>query len=362
MNVHLGPMTARSYTVGAASDPYKKYWWVILAGFVFTGAWLLLPMMETPVGSVHVDSAGKPGAGSADAEQSLDSPDNPSGAAGAAVGLTLDGTKRVSKSGEEDASSMLYQAAAPAAGAAAAGAPLGAATAASASTLAQQLKDAGKPAAAPAGSGWAEKAQRGFSAPSLSANGLSGLSGSKGGSSASTGLGTNFFGSKNAAVTFGEAAPMPGGVPESAAFKAVRAAAAAAAPSLTGSNESLAASNSKAFDGGKGKAPAAIGLGAYAQAQGALSAAPINLKANNAQLDLKKLPDPPMAMAPPPKQDQVKQLAMMGATLLIGGMIPGVGGQMVMMMGMMMLQQQNQQATAASTAALNAKYGIKPSS
>jgi uncharacterized protein HemX len=103
---------------------------------------------------------------------------------------------------------------------------------------------------------------------------------------------------------------------------------------------------SRAFDGAKGKAPPAIGLGAMAQANAALSAAPANLKTtpNSAALDAKTLPTPVPAPPPPSKQNMGQQLVMMAATAAIGaavgGLVGGLGGQMVASMGTAMIQRQ----------------------
>ncbi|MFI5350467.1 MAG: hypothetical protein ACHQ2Z_13045 [Elusimicrobiota bacterium] len=348
MSVYLTPLSARSYSVGAANDPYKKYWWAILAGFIVTGAWLCIPIMETPVGSARADAPAKPAIDAAGAEQGLDSAANPNGAPGGALDLSMDGAKHKTKDGSvDDMASMLYQAA-PEAGAAAGGKPLGDATAASAATLAQQLKDAGKK---PDDSGWAEKAQRGFDAPHLAGGALSGLGSAHGGSSSSAGGGVGAFGSRNADVGFGSTRGLHDDGSDSPGFQALRAAAGrAAAPNLKGSDEAMHAGMSQAFDGGKGKAGTAIGMSAMAQANAALNAAPANLKTKiNAKLDTKKLPDPVGAPTPAAAANNMgKELAMMAATALIGGMIPGVGGQMVMMMGMAMMQQQSAASTTAS--------------
>ena len=359
-SVQLSPISARSYSVGAAADPYKRYWWAILGGFIVTGAWLCLPIMETPVGSVHVDASAKAGAAdAAGSEQSLDGADNPSGAAGGALDLSMDGAKRKSKSGDEDMTSMLYQAAPDAGAAAAAGKPLGDATAASAASLAQQLKDAGKKTDA---SGWAEKAQRGFTAPHLAGGSLSGAGSASGGSSsASAGGNSGAFGTRGADVGFGTAHGLQGGG-DSDGFKALKASASAAAsPNLKGSNEAMKAGGNSAFDGSKGK-PAAIGMGsgAMAQAGAALDAAPANLKANDPKLDAKKLPDPPSVAPPTASGDaaMAKQMVMMLAMAVVGGMVGGMAGQMVMMMGSQMIQQQQaQQAAAAQQAAVNKRMG-----
>ncbi len=352
MSVNLSPVSARRYSVGAADDPYKKYWWAILAGFVVTGGWLFLPMMDTPVGSIHVDTSAKPGADAAASDQSLDSVDNPSGAPGGALDLAMDGAKRKSKSGDEDMASMLYQPG-PAAGAAAAGKPLGDATAASAASiasLAQQLKDAGKKADA---SGWTEKAQRGFNAPHLAGAGLAGRGAVSGGSCASAG-GNGAFGLHNANVGFETAHGLQDDGADSPGLKALKAAGGGAAPNLKGSDEALHAGGSAAFDGGKGKTAGStigMGTGAMAQAHAALDAAPANLKQNDPKLNSKTLPDPPSAPPPPSSSNMGQQMAMMLVGALVGGMVGGMAGQMIMMMGTTMMQQQQAQAAAAKSAA-----------
>ena len=382
MSVQLSPISARGFHVGTANDPYKKCWWAILAGFICTGAWLCSPLMEKPVGSVHVDTAAKGRVDAAGVEQNLDFADNPDGAPGGALDLSMDGAKRKSGDGSgsgggDDMTSMLYQAppeAGAAAGMAAASSPLGGAKSAPGSSLAQQLKDAGKKADA---SGWSEKAQSGFTAPHL-AGGLSGSgSAGGGGSSASASAGgSSLFGSHNASVGFSAARGLhDDGVAESDGFKALKASAgAAAAPNLKGANEAVHAGMSQSFDGVKGKAPAPAGMGSGAMAQArvaALDAAPANLKQKpNPQLDFKKLPDPPMA-APPPASSgssgsdnsaMIKQLVTMGATMAIGGLVGGMGGQMIMMMGMrMMMQQQATSAAASQQSTVNSRYGVTPS-
>ena len=364
MSVNLGPISARRFSVGAADDPYKKYWWAILAGFVVTGAWLCVPIMETPVGSIHVDTGPKAGVDAASVEQSLDSADGPSGAPGGAVDLSMDGVGRKSKAGD-DMMSMLYQAPPSEAGAEAAAKSAGGAT--SAASLAQQLKDVGAKSEA---SGWGEKAQRGFGAPRLSGGGLSGSGSASGGSSASAYAGAgNIFGARTAQVGFGATRGLrDDGSADSPGFRALKAsvgAAGAGGPNLKGSNEAAHASMSQSFDGAKGRAPAPIGTGAMAQANAAYDAAPANLKANDPRLDSKKLPDPPMAPPPPAAGPDIgKQLMIMAATALIGGMIGGIGGQMVMSMGTMMMQQQQQAAAAAAQqqqSTVNNRYGVKPS-
>jgi hypothetical protein len=355
MSVNLTPLSARSYSVGSAKDPYKKYWWVILGGFVMTGFWLFLPAMETPVGSVHVDLASKAGVDASSAEQNLDSADNPNGAAGGAIDLSMDGSKHKSK-GDEESTSMLYQGA-DSAGAAAAGAPLGTATSASAASLAQQLKDAGKPK--DASSGWNEKAQRGFDAPHLSGAALGGLGSARGGSSASAG-GSGAFGIRGANVGLESAHGLhdDGSADVSAGFKALKSAAGAGSPSLKGSNEDMHAASSSVFDGKKGNVVAGAGTGAMASANAALNAAPADLKENDPTLSDKKLPDPPAAPTAAAKSQAMgEELLLMAATAVVGGVAGGVAAAIVGMMGSTLMQQQAASTAAQSSATTNQRLG-----
>lgn len=350
MSVQLSAASPR-VSVAAADDPYKKYWWAILAGFVLTGAWLCLPILETPVGSARVD-ASKPAA-NPNAESSLDSVDNPNGAAGAALDLSMGGAGKRKSRSDEAIASMLYQAP-PEAGAAAAGAPLGAAS--GSASLAQQLKSVGDKKKDD--SGWGEKAQKGFAAPRLGGGGgLSGMGSASGGSSASASAGASAFGSSNAQIGFGSTRGLKddGSADKTAAgMQALRGAAKASmAAAAAKSNDAARGGAAAMFDGSKGQngvigGPAGGDNGAYA----ALDAAPTNLKLNDPKLNSKELKDPPAADVPSAAGgDQMgKQLLMMAATAIIGGMIPGAGGQMVMMMGMMMMQQQQAKAAEAESA------------
>lgn len=350
MSVQLSAASPR-VSVGAADDPYKRYWWAILAGFVLTGAWLCLPILETPVGSARVDTS-KPAA-DPNAESSLDSVENPSGAAGGALDLSMDGSgKRKSKS-DEAIASMLYQAP-PEAGAAATGAPLGAAS--GSASLAQQLKNVGDKKKDD--SGWGEKAQKGFAAPRLGGGGgLSGVGSASGGSSASASAsaGASAFGSSNAQIGFGStrglkddgsADKMAGGM--QALRNAAKTSMAAAAAK---SNDAARGGSGAMFDGSKGR-NAGIGVpaGGDGGAYSALDAAPTNLKLNDPKLNSKELKAPPAADVPTAATDQNKQMMMMLATTLVGGVIGGTTGQMVMMMGMMVMQQQQTKAAEAESA------------
>ncbi|MDE2489303.1 MAG: hypothetical protein KGM24_00540 [Elusimicrobia bacterium] len=356
MSVTLSPVAPRTVSVGAAADPYKKYWGAILGGFVLTGLWLCLPMMEPQIGSTHVDAASRASAGG---DGSLDAAPIPSnGAPGAPIDLSKDAAS--APSGGVDATSMLYTAPAGGEPLLRDGAPVGASGGSSASAnLAQQLKKVGR------SDGWGGQApQRGFAMPNLSGGGgLSGLGSVSGGSgataSAGSGGGGGAFGTGNAVVGRGTTVGLTTGADEKAAAGGLSALKSAAAQAqlaaARSSGDSSVNALSHIFDGGK-KSQSKIGLngsagGAYAAMD---EAAPINLKQlTNPETDQKKYKAPPPAAPAPSSSNNnqmAQQMAMMIGGVLIGGLIPGAGGQMVMMMAMMMMQQQ-QQAAAATQAA-----------
>ncbi len=73
--------------IARGTDPFRKYWWVILALFGGIGGWVCVPLMGGNTGSGSVSMAES---GLRSAEQSLDSPFNPGGAPGHAVDLSMD--------------------------------------------------------------------------------------------------------------------------------------------------------------------------------------------------------------------------------------------------------------------------------
>ena len=179
MSVTLSPIAPR-YAVSGADDPFKKYWWAILMGIVFTALWLLTPMLgEKSVGSTVVDTS-TPKV-TENVEQSL------SGDAGDGINLSMEGTGHKRK---EDGilGSSLYQAP-PEEKAVAAAPALGAASgSASGSTLAGALKKVSESTG-----GWGEKAQKGFNVPKLAGGSLSGMGAASGGKAGSaSGSGSAF--------------------------------------------------------------------------------------------------------------------------------------------------------------------------
>ncbi len=352
MSVTLTPL-APQLSVGNAEDPYKKYWLAILGGFGLTAVWLLVPTMDTQIGSTHV-SVGGPATDSS-AEQSLDSPYNPNGAPGGALDLSMGAAK---KTGADAFSpSMLYQPPDAAGGVkdgALAGRAAGSASGSASASLAQQLKAVARKDA----SGWGgEKAVRGFTMPHLSGNGLSGLGAASGGFSASASVGgVGAFGAHNAQV--GSAATQglhdDGGGPLAgngglSALKHADKASQAAARSL--SADAAASQLNRLFDGSKGRSnsigPGGQALGgAYAAMD---TSAPKNLKLGDPAIDAKKLKAPPATPVPTSSNNNAA-MVQMGLTMvgtIVGGVVGGPAGMAIMMAasqaGQMYSQQQQQQ-------------------
>jgi hypothetical protein len=363
MSAEMRLTSPRVQAIAAADDPYKKYWLAILFGFGLTGVWLCLPIMETPVGSGHVDPAK---ATDSSVEQSLDSVNNPAGAVGAPLNLS-DAEKKRQAQAADEAKSMLYQAA-PEGGPVAPGAPIDGASAgaAPASSLAQSLKDAGKTSAG----GWGgEKAQRGFDSPHLEGS-LSGAGKAGGGFSASASVGA--FGTHNAEVSIGAAKGLDAGGGNfssggGAAASLRNTATAAQMAAGIRSGDAARAGLANAFDGSKGGGKGVLGGGGSGNANSAagglyaaLDSAPANLKGNDPKIDAKKIttPDPVAAPASDSTAQMNQQLGMMVASAIIGGMIPGVGAQMAMMMMQVVVSQQNARTAAVSAAGATANANI----
>lgn len=344
MSVMLSPVAPR-YAVSDADDPFKKYWWAILMGIVFTALWLLTPMLgEKSIGSTAIDTS-KPKV-SDDVEQSLTAD------AGDGINLSMEGTGKPRKEADIFGSS-LYQPPpedpALKAGATAGSAALGSASAsASGGTLAGELKKVSE------SNGWGEKPQRGFTSPRLSGGSLSGLGSAGGGkagsASASAGLGA--FGSKNAKIGFGSASGLSGSVeedkvPEAQGLAVLKAAASESRlAALSTSNDDARSSLSKAFDGAKGGSK--IGgdkVGEVPGNYGALDTAPVNLKLDDPKLNGKKIEAPPPAEVPASKGDDMmgQQMAMQLGGALLGAMIGGPVGGIVTQVVMQAVQRQMDQ-------------------
>ncbi|MBI2790044.1 MAG: hypothetical protein HYX59_15340 [Elusimicrobia bacterium] len=342
MSVTLSPIAPR-YAVSDADDPFKKYWWAILMGIVFTAIWLLTPMLgEKSVGSSAIDTT-KPKV-EENVEQSLASD------SGDGINLSMEGTGHKRK---EDGvlGSSLYQAppeeTAPAAAATAGSAALGSsAGSASGGTLAGALKKVSE-----SSGGWGEKAQKGFNLPKLAGGSLSGMGAASGGRAGSA-SGSSAFGSSNAKVGFAGTSGLSGSAEIDAAVnsKGVAAlkAAAAQAQAAAGnrSNDGARSAMSLAFDGAK--AGSAIGGGGAALSGGyaALDAAPMNLKAEDPKLNEKKLEPPPGADVGQSNMDDselAKQIALQVAGGVLGAVIGGPMGAVVTNVIMQAIQRQMDQ-------------------
>ena len=334
MNVTLSPVSPRC-AVADADDPYKKYWFAILAGFACTGLWLMTPMLgEKSIGSTVVGGGPKTDAG---VEQSL------SGAGTGADAAAADAeAKKKIDPGLGD--SRLYQAAPEAAASADKTAASGSA---SGSTLADELKKVSR-----GEGGWSEKAQRGFSTPKLSGGSMSGLGSAVGGRAGSASSGMRAFGARNAEVGYVGTTNVLGGGAVAASSKGLAAlqgaAAAAKLAAGTRSGDAASGSLSRVFDGAKGQGQVGGPGGASGGVYEKLDSAPINLKLNDAKLDDKKKKAPPASApaAPSGKMDDAelgKQIAMSMVGAFVGGMLPGVGGAMVASVVMSTLQRQEAQ-------------------
>lgn len=317
------------------SDPFKKYWWVILLGFGGVGAWICMPLMDSSVGAGSVNAE----AGLRSAQpQSLDSINNPSGAPGGVVNLLMEGSGRYKKK-DGPAMSSLYQAPEEPAAAAAAAPATG--------NLADALKDiASRTAASGAAdsTGWGgQKAQRGFVAPRANFGAMSGFSsGSGSGASASSAGGgaasVSGFGAQraNTGVAYAQglrddSAAEPGRKGTFGALQGAQAVSIAAARQHT--YDVSAAMGGRSFDGSGGKG-SGIGGGGAGQAgsaglYGSLDSAPINLKANDPNLNQMKIEAPPALPkeVPPDPNDQMRQMLMQMIIMgLVGGLMGGVTG------------------------------------
>ena len=329
MSVNLSPIAPRQ-AVSDADDPFKKYWWVILLGIAFTGIWLLMPMLgEKSVGSDSYQSA-KPKV-EENVEQSLSSAD-----AGNGIDLSMEGTGRQRKEDGALGSSLYMAPDEPVPAAAAAGAAASATPGKASASLASALKKVSE------GTGWDEKAQKGFKAPQLAGGSLSGMGAAGGGKAGSAAGGLGAFGSRNANVGFGSTRGLSGDVKEQQAPRAngmgaLKATAGLAADAArNSSNDGARGALSQGFDGGKpgskiggGGSGGAVLSGGYA----ALDAAPINLKLDDPKLNGKEIkpPEKPETAdageSAADDEAMAQQLAMQMVGIVVGGMIGGpVGG------------------------------------
>jgi hypothetical protein len=307
--------------IARGTDPFKKYWWVLLLAFGAVGGWVCLPALDGAGGGSAVPTQES---GLKTADQSLDSAENPAGAPGSA--LDMPGVHTRAADGSTMASS-LYQA------------PDDASVAASTaivtpgSTFADALRDITRASAAKATvaasagkGGWGEAAQRGFTAPKANFGAMSGFGGGSGSAASASSGGAagggavSGFGGKgpNTGVSFAKGLKDDGsaaapGAPnvamrslENAKLASVNAAGAA-------SNDVARAAGGASFDGGGGGGRIAGGgaaEGATGGVYGKLDAAPANLKQNDPKLNQSKITPPPKPVPVPPQQNMMQQMMM----------------------------------------------------
>lgn len=312
-------------TIRKSEDPFKKYWWVILLAFGGVGAWVCVPMMDTPIG------AGSPGMerGLRPADQSLDALDNPQGAPGGAVDLSMEGAYRRKSSGSEMTSS-LYQ---PPPETSAAGSPIG--SEAPAASFAQALKAVADRRASKDES--AQAARKPFNPPRANFSGLSGFgSGSGGGSGAA--FKTGAFGTAKPNVGFATTRGLGGfsdgaaggRAPVMASLKGAKAAGQSA--SLQQKGELAKALASTRFDGnrvggGLISAEDTQSLGGSGVGE---DATPMDLKENDLSANSYKYEPVPQAVAPMDTSEEAKRQVMIAiAGALVGGIIGGTAGNLI---------------------------------
>jgi len=323
-------------TIRKGSDPFKKFWWVILLAFGAIGGWVCLPLMDSSASSAPAFS----GAGLRTPEQSLDSTVNPNGAPGSAVDLSMEGANRKQRRDDQDVASALYQAPPASPEASAAGSPI--LPGKGSASYADALKAVSRKKADVAGWG-GDKPQKGFNPPKVKTGGLSGLGSGGGGSGANVSAGTSPFGTAvaktglTATHGLGEgSADAKSGAPVMSSLRAAQAQGAAAL-AQKGADASRSVAG-RIFDGGSAGTPITADQGqsqegAYASMD---AAAPMSLKPNDTSIDVNQQSPVPAYQAPMDTSQQMKErLVLMLAGVLAGGLIGGVAGQMVMMGTMM---------------------------
>lgn len=326
---------ARTITVVRGADPFKKYWWLILLLFTGIAGWICIPLMGSSTGSGTV---AVPQEGGLKGAQSLDGIAGSGDAPGGALDMPAPGA--AAKAAAESASS-LYQA--PGDGKPAPASVEG--VSAPGHSLADALKFvAHKGGAASASAdprGWGEAPRKAFTAPKANFGALSGFSGSSasGASSFSGGaaVGLTGFGANKPNTGLAQTKGLqPGAVPDSVKGKAMdslqHARDAAAQAAQQGNADAARAMGGASFDGGRGMGSSVGGNMAGISATGvygALDAAPINLKPNDASLQSWKV-EPKAPPVPMPKTDpnaEMKQMMMMMVMqVAMGGLMMALGG------------------------------------
>jgi len=321
---------ARTITVVRGADPFKKYWWLILLLFAGVGAWICIPLMGASTGSGSVavpQEGGLKGAQSLDAIQGGDAPGGALGmpsAAGAAAKTADPAPALYQPPADEKAAS------ASTAGVSAPGHSLADALTAAAHKI--HAKASADPR------GWGETPQKAFTPPKGNFGALSGFSGSSasgaGGSFGGGAVGLTGFGASKAntgiAFTKGLQGHQLPDAPKGRAMDALHNAAdAGAAAAHQASGDAARASGGMSFDGSRaggssvGGDMMATGAGGY----GALDAAPINLKPNDAALQTWKVePKPPPVPMPKtdPNAEMKQMMLMMLMQVAVGGLMMAI--------------------------------------
>ncbi len=323
-----------AFVIKQQADPFKKYWWLILLAFGLMGLWVCYPAFNS---SSNASLSGAE-SGLHPINQSLDSTQNPNGAPGGPVDLSMKSFEAYGKKALTDPFASLLFSPPPSAPAAKAATPK------KSGKQSSQWADALASLAAKGQSGTAVAASPVLSAafPKGNFSSLSGLGGSEssnafapsGGGNSSGGL--SGFGAHTPKIGISYAHGTSGSGPSQAngggamgALKNTAAQMKSAALALNGTQSSALAS--QAFDGG------AIGRGLIKDPKGMSSAVgigqgtPINLKANNPNLNQSKpnaVPAmPPPMMNQPSMAQQIMQMLMMAVVGgLAGGVVKGVLG------------------------------------
>ncbi len=316
------------------SDPFKKYWWLVLLIFLLMGAWSLFPTLGGGVAGLDRNRFLLDAGALKPLDQSLDALNSSPIGASAPGGALGGAVKSGAGGGSTDPGAMLYRS--PAAGAASA-APAAAPLADALGEISR--RPGGAMAAAPAAA-----AASPYSIPSakfapIAMGGGGGGSGAGYGAGGSAGLGA--FGTVNArpgiSAAQGMSQDMAALSPKGGAFSQLKAAAGsgAALAGMTAGSAAKGMSNSN-FDGSGGAGvalPETSGGGFGATQQGLLSlAAPAP---GTAQMTGGAMPPAPMASGPSKQKQMLMMLMMAGA---MGLMMAATGGSASMIMPMMAMQ------------------------
>ncbi len=315
-----------TFIIKKQSDPFKKYWWLILLAFGLVGLWVCYPAFNSS-SSASIAGAEQ---GLHPVNQSLDSTQNPNGAPGGPVDLSMKSFEAYGKKALIDPfASLLFSP-----------------PSTSKSAVASSPKKSGKKSSqwADALASLASRGQTGAAAaapPALSVafpkgnfSSLSGLGGSEGSiapSGGSSGGGLSGFGSHTPKIgisyahgTSGGGSSQSNGGGAMGALKNAAAQMKSAALALNGTQSG--ALSSQVFDGG------AIGAGLIKNPKGMSNAigigqgTPMNLKANNPKLNQSK---PNAVPAMPPQMAQQPSMMQQIMTMLMMALVGGVTGGVV---------------------------------